>query len=106
MRCATPHLNSPAGRVESTGFTKHAGAGEGGHGAGPDERSRLSPSTTCEYLFRSAISESISNYICNANIDIGIVDIDSDTVEASVLVYDLAWMNPTPSLSLILLLML
>lgn len=52
------------------------------------------------------MSESISNYICNADIVIGIVDIDSDIAEASMLVYDLAWMNPTPSLSLILLLML
>lgn len=56
--------------------------------------------------FASSISESISNYICNADMDIGIVDIDSDTVEASILVCDLARMDPTRSLLLMLLLML
>lgn len=52
--------------------------------------------------FASSISESISNYICNADMDIGIVDIDSDTVEASILVCDLARMDPASSLSLML----
>lgn len=50
----------------------------------------------------SSISESISIYICNADIDIGIVDIGSDTVEASILVCDLARMDPASSLSLML----
>lgn len=53
-------------------------------------------------FFASSISESISNYICNADMDIGIVDIDSDTVEASILVCDLARMDPAFSLSLML----
>lgn len=56
--------------------------------------------------FASSISESISDYICNADIDIGIVDIDSDTVEASILVNNLARMDPASSLLLMLLLML
>lgn len=56
--------------------------------------------------FTSSISESISIYICNADIDIGIVDIGSDTVGASILVCDLARMDPTRSLLLMLLLML
>lgn len=60
----------------------------------------------CSFCFASSISESISNHICNADIDIGIVDIDSDTVEASILVCDLARMDPTRSLLLMLLLML
>lgn len=38
--------------------------------------------------------------------DIGIVDIDSDTVETSILVKNLARMDPASSLLLMLLLML
>lgn len=38
--------------------------------------------------------------------DIGIVDIDSDTVEASILVNNLARMDPASSLLLMVLLML
>lgn len=60
----------------------------------------------CSSCFASSISESISNYICNADIDIGIVDIDSDTAEAFILVCDPVRMDPASSLSLMLLLML
>lgn len=60
----------------------------------------------CSSCFASSISDSISIYICNADIDIGIVDIDSDTVGASVLVYGLVRMDLASPLSLMLSLML